>query len=103
MFSLVYDDPSGNAHRVPPGFRTDFNSLPRPLRGLFFTLPSTHAAAALHDYHYRVIRASRRWADDLFFHALRASRVNPVSARIYWLGVRLAGWWAYRKNAARTS
>lgn len=96
IFALCYVDPSGHRHLIPSRFRTDFASVPRLLRGLCFSLPRTHAPAVLHDYHYRVLRTNRRWADDLFFHALRACGVNPVSARVYWLAVRLFGWTAYR-------
>lgn len=98
LFDLLYTDPSGHTHRVPSTFRSDFASVPRPIRALCFSLPKTHSAAVLHDYHYRVVKSNRRWADDLFYHALRASGVNPVSARIYWAAVRLFGWTAYRPH-----
>lgn len=100
---LVYEDPSGHEHIVPAGFETDGASVPWFLRSFTYSRERLLPVAALHDWHYRVIRVNRLWADDLMFHGSRALDVNKLSARFYWRVLRATGWWAWWRNGRRTT
>lgn len=97
LYPLEWVDPHGNRVIVPPNFVTDFASIPRVMRPFALDDSRTAKAATLHDWHYRVRRPGRRWADDVFYHALRSDGVHWLPAWSYWLGVRLFGWLAYRR------
>lgn len=94
---LRWTDPVGHEHIVPRNFLTDFASVPRVFRMFALNDSLTAAPACLHDFAYRVTRPGRRWADDLFFHALRSNGAPAWAAWSYWLAVRLFGWIPYRK------
>lgn len=94
---LTWTDPAGNKHVVPAGFHSDFASVPRVMR-IFAMSDAISAAPAIHhDHIYRVSHIGRRWADDLFFHALRSNGAPAWAAWSYWLAVRLFGWRVYRR------
>lgn len=98
--------------QVPPGFVTDFASVPR----LFFFLPdwATYSKAPiLHDWLYYAKAVmdkpiSRRRADDIFLEAMlvdwRDHKSRHFVARIEWLAVRLFGWlfWRHKETATIT-
>ena len=114
---LIWIDPSGHEHIVPVSAETDGMSIPWFLEWLF---PSAIKwfPAVMHDYFYRVLRPGRRWADDLFFHAMLSVPVGmkdaPTLIRQFqqkrfradwvfrcwlaWFGLRLFGWYAYKQN-----
>ncbi len=110
---------------VPPGFVNDGASVPR----LLWTLAGLtqdgeiRAAAILHDfiYHHKgdpaamegwFVGAFDQWVvcnkpitrpegDTLFrLYALKFG-LSPYRARLAWLGVRAAGWWAWKRNDAK--
>lgn len=100
---LVYDSPLlGMTVTVPPGFVTDFESVPRWLPVTHALLyGEAHAAAVLHDWVYQTHQVnhrpvSRREADELLFEATGASGpgIEPVprwKRWLFWLGVRAGG------------
>lgn len=57
-----------------------------------------NAAATIHDRLYRTQWLSRRDADQVFYNALRSSCVARWRALLMWAGVRLGGWWSYRRS-----
>lgn len=80
------------------GFKTDFASIPRPVRWLFDTAGPNSEAGVLHD---AVWRESKRkdgptprvdpWdADGLFRRALRESGATAISRGLMWIAVRAA-------------
>lgn len=82
---------------IKPGFRTDFASVPKPMRWLLDTGGKNAAAGVLHDVAWRESKRSadvRRvdpWhADGLFRRALRYAKVAPVPRNMLWVGVRVA-------------
>ncbi len=96
---LVWDD--GDEITVPRGFITDLASVPRALRALPGLNPNgpSRAAGVLHDYLYCAHTLdTREAADALFRKALRSLGVGPVTARVYWLGVRAGGWLYWNKR-----
>lgn len=80
------------------GFKTDFASIPRPVRWLFDTAGTNSEPGVLHD---AVWRESKRtdgkeprvdpWdADGLFRRALRESGATAITRGLMWLAVRAA-------------
>ena len=81
---------------IHAGFRTDFNSIPR---GLWNILPPTDygEAAVIHDYLYQFNGVERGMADDIYREILTLLGAPRWKRRLMWSGVRLGGWWAWRK------
>ena len=80
------------------GFKTDFASIPRPVRWLFDTAGTNSEPGVLHD---AVWRESKRddgkvprvdpWdADGLFRRALRESGATAITRALMWIAVRIA-------------
>ncbi|GAA4744025.1 hypothetical protein GCM10023328_27170 [Modestobacter marinus] len=91
---------------VPPGFRTDFASVPRVVVWLFPRSGRYTPAAVLHDWLTDVAVpggvVSARDADGVFRRVMRELGVPPLRRWLMWTGVRwgalgnpvrLAGWW----------
>jgi hypothetical protein len=84
---------------VPRGFRTDYASVPRALWSLIPPTGQYTKAAVLHDWLYYVGWRTRAECDAMFLRAMQVLGVNPMLARLMYLGVRCGGWvgWnAYR-------
>lgn len=82
---------------IREGFRTDFASIPRPVRWLFDTAGSNSEPGVLHDAVWRESKRSDReprvdpWdADGLFRRALRESGSTPMTRALMWIAVRTA-------------
>lgn len=91
---------------VPPGFRTDFASVPRVVVWLFPRSGRYTPAAVLHDWLTDVAvpggLVSARDADGVFRRVMRELGVPPLRRWLMWCGVRWgalvnpvrrAGWW----------
>ncbi len=90
----------GRKVRVPPGFKTDFASVPRlPLTYLLFGGVGD-AAAVIHDYLYTMGNVPRKVCDEVFAEALAASDVPAWRRGPMWLGVRLFGGGRYTPAAS---
>lgn len=81
---------------VPAGFETDLASVPRLLRWLLDVNGSSRRPAVLHDYLYRMQPISRAQADAIFRRALEAEGTILPGRWLYWSGVRVGGWIAWR-------
>lgn len=80
---------------VPPGFITDFASVPRLPFAYWLTGNTAQAPAVIHDYLYRMHSVTRAWADAIFYEAM-AEEGDPLWRRwLMWLAVRAAGWGAW--------
>lgn len=82
---------------IRAGFRTDFASIPRPVRWLFDTTGTNSEPGVLHDAVWRESRRTggqRRvdpWdADGLFRRALRESGATALTRGLMWIAVRAA-------------
>lgn len=85
---------------VPKGFPTDGASVPRPLWWLWPPFGGDYdQAAALHDWLYRTQfnNIDRVLADAILLEAMRVLGVRVAARLAIYLGVRLGGWWTYRK------
>lgn len=96
---------------IRAGFRTDFASIPRPVRWLFDSAGANSEPGVLHD---AVWRESKRhdgrtprvdpWdADGLFRRALRESGATAMTRSLMWIAVRTAAIAAGRFGAAGPS
>ena len=78
------------------GFRTDFASIPRPVRWLFDTAGTNSEAGVLHDALWReskrddgkVPRVDPWDADGLFRRALRETGATAMTRALMWIAVR---------------
>jgi len=91
---LIYQsDVAGRTFSVPPGFVTDFASVPR-IPFVFDAFGDTsHQAAVIHDFIYSADPhpVDRATADSVLREAGIASGVSRWRAWCMWLGVRLGG------------
>lgn len=88
---------------VPHGFETDLASVPRIFRWLLDVNGTSRRAAVLHDYLYRMQPVPRAIADEIFRRALQAEGMIAPGRWMYWCGVRLGGWVAWRGHARRAN
>ena len=80
------------------GFKTDFASIPRPVRWLFDTAGTNSEPGVLHDALWReskrddgrVPRVDPWDADGLFRRALRESGATAITRALMWIAVRTA-------------
>ena len=84
-------DAAGRIITVPPGFRTDFASVPRLPLAYLVAGDTCHQAATLHDYLYRTGELSRSMADRIFFEAAGASGEAWWRRILIYAAVRLFG------------
>lgn len=85
---------------VPPGFQTDFASVPWFFWRVMPKNGAWDAPAVLHDAIYRgVVEGTRKEADDVFLEAMLAIGVPAWRAKSMWLAVRLFGAGPYQERA----
>lgn len=92
---------SGDVIDVPPGFHTDFASVPRLLWWVFPPWGKYGNAAVIHDFLYWTQQRTRAASDSILYEAMGV--LNVVAWQkypIYW-GVRLFGWWVWWRNPKR--
>ena len=100
---LVYQsDVAAQTITIPVGFVTDFASVPR-FPSLFFSIFGDIAseAAVVHDYLYYTGILGRKLSDEVLREAALATGCAHWKAMGLYLGVRLVGWHAYNKYAAK--
>ena len=85
---------------IPKGFETDLASIPR----WYWTFLSPQYSAfvtpsIIHDYFYRCSNLkSRKFADEVFYYALKNKGVSDYTAAKFFLAVRLFGAHSYSKT-----
>ena len=111
---LAYRMGSGEVIEVPAGFGTDLASIPPGFRWRRL-IGETARPGALHDYLYshdgvriayrigkvRSALEARKWADNLFFKALRSEGLPRSVCLIMWAAVRAFGMrrWSHARRA----
>lgn len=96
---------------VPIGFKTDFASIPQPLRWLIPVSGRHRAPAVVHDWFYRkgdlvdrisgvpiTRKPTRKEADTMFLMHMEQCGVPAWKRQAMYWGVRSGGWVAWRKN-----
>lgn len=93
----------GAPYVVPKGFTTDGASIPVPaqwLTGWARWDEPARWAAIVHDWAYCAPGVSKRWADRVFHHLLKAEGVGLGERTVMYGAVRLGGGPAYRSDQA---
>lgn len=98
---------------IHTGFKTDFATIPRPMRALISVNGRHRLAAVLHDYLYanggafrdgeNIIRYTRKDADQEFLNAMRQLGVGWAKRTSMYSAVRVFGRFFYKDiNGVRT-
>ena len=91
---------------VPAGFITDLTSVPPIFRWFVSRAGPWLEAAVVHDFLYiawQVLddhgprKRDRKFADEIMFAAMTRAKVGTLRKWAIYLGVRLGGWWTYKK------
>jgi hypothetical protein len=99
---LTYELPGTTLRvEVPPGFVTDFASIPRPFWSLLPTWGKYGSPAVVHDYLYWDQRCTREQADWIFLLGMEESDVGSIERFVIHRAVRWGGAFAWRSNAQR--
>lgn len=98
---FIYTETAGLLH-VPRFFESDGGSKPRPLWPLTGHPMSMdrYPAYFVHDHIYRHQYLTRKTADDTMYEIM-VEHLGVDEKRAYseWLGVRIGGWYGWRKSA----
>ena len=88
----------GVRYKIPKGFVTDFSSYPWYAR-LIVRFDKVDIAGVIHDWLYCKGEISRARADEIWRKVARAGarRANPLQAWLSWFGLRIGGWFSWRK------
>lgn len=97
----LYEGGDLRTYSVPPGFRTDFASVPRIPFAYWLTGNTAHRSAVLHDYLYSQ-QYTRKFSDDAFLAAMKTEGVPSWQRYLMYAALRLFGWIAYRKSGERS-
>lgn len=80
---------------VPAGFITDSATGVNDYR------PEVLGPAIIHDFLYRYQITNREIADKIFIEALKACHVKDGKSKLYYAGVRIGGYFAWKKHRKR--
>ena len=87
---------------VPAGFVSDGTSRPWILSLYVRRFGACLPAALIHDHRYRTHDITRRESDDEFWaNLILHCGVRSTKATACWFGLRIGGWWAWRKSWQR--
>lgn len=86
--AFLYQLPGSRIITVPPGFITDFASIPRAFRWLVTGHGSTRKPAVVHDYLVRKKLVERKEADKIFLVAMEEAGVSAWKRWICYGAVR---------------
>lgn len=78
-------------------WQTDLASVPRVALLWLIAGGDAPASAVVHDWLYKTGFLSRMQADRVFRDLIQIESYSVVKAWILWSGVRLGGWWTWRK------
>lgn len=87
--------------RIPPGFVTDFASIPRPLWSVLAPWDEYKLSAVIHDYLYWAQPCTKSQADNLLFIAMQEEGVAAWKRNVVYAGVAAGGQRAWDANKAR--
>lgn len=90
----------GNRYVIPKNFKTNLASIPRPLWSFYSPQYSAFIAPAiLHDFLYHCPnKLERKFADDVFYSALKTEGVSTPTATKFYIAVRLFGFLHFEKG-----
>lgn len=82
-------------YRIPAGFSSDLDSVPRLPYAYLWLKDFARASALLHDYLYTGV-VPRNLADKEFLRAMKLEGVDLVRRGMLYFGTRLFGWISYK-------
>jgi hypothetical protein len=84
---------------IPAGTITDYSSIPQVVAWLV-RWSRVDVAGVVHDYLYQTGSRPRAEADAIWRTVARSGecRANRVQGWLGWAGLRVGGWWAWRKH-----
>lgn len=91
----------GLRHDVPPGFVTDFASVPRGLWNVFNKIGPWNKAAVIHDYLYDMGTLPKFLCDKTFYEACGVSGVPQWKRWVLYQAVHIGGGKAWRDHRKR--
>lgn len=86
---------------VPPGFKTDYASIPQIFQNIISPYKQLGKAAVIHDFLYQMVREDkfdRTIADSIFLEAMKVLKVGLIKRYIVYLAVRFFGWYAVKNK-----
>ena len=90
---------------VPAGFKTDFASIPAPIKVFINPVGKIKPAALVHDYLYHLKGKyspeqiyTRKQSDIIFLRIMEAVEMKWLERRTAYRGVRLGGWVYWNKK-----
>jgi len=95
--------PSDEIIVVPPGFITDFASIPKIFWPIIDPVGKHGKAAVIHDYCYYSACYSRLRSDRIFLEGMEVLEVEPWKRQVMFHGVVTFGWFAWYKHRRRES
>ncbi|MBI3775330.1 MAG: DUF1353 domain-containing protein [Gammaproteobacteria bacterium] len=93
------DQPPYQPVTVPIGFVTDFASIPRVFWSLLPPDGNYTYPAVIHDYLYWEQTTTREVADDILRLSMLDFKIDAVTLRAIYSGVRVGGQFAWNENA----
>ncbi len=88
---IYWSQVAGRLITVPPGFETDFASVPRLPFVFMIHGNKAHRPATLHDFCYHTKLIPRELCDAVFREAIIAIGLTADEAEEFYLGVHLGG------------
>ena len=80
---------------IPKGFKTDFASVPRMLRGFVWGVGNHNLASLIHDFLYDHQIGTRKAADKEMLHWMKKAGCSKVKMYTIYTAIRIGGksWW----------
>jgi hypothetical protein len=91
----------GTLLRIPPGFITNFGSIPKTLRSFLNRMGKSLRAFVVHDWTYSTncgMSLKQRKCDSLLYTLSRQDREGYFSAQSINKGLMFGGWTCYKKS-----
>ena len=89
---------SGEIITVPPGFITDFASIPRVFWPIIAPNGKHGKAAVIHDYCYATACYRKLRSDRIFLEGMEVLKVEEWKRQTMFHAVVMFGWWAWYKH-----
>ena len=90
--------PSENIIEVPPGFITDFASIPRIFWNILPPYGKYGKAAVIHDFCYATAAYEREACDIIFLEGMKVLGVSYCKRQTMYIAVSLFGWYAWNQH-----
>lgn len=90
--------PSNDIIIVPPGFITNFASVPRIFWSIIPPYGKYGKASVIHDYCYKTACYNRKRCDDIFYEGMKVLNVLPWKRFVMYWCVRIFAYYSWQKK-----